>query len=90
MTQSGVRVEKTRSHHCRETPLALRVADLHPSLCHLSNLPALTPRPTRRWVRYGETALDQAIPYFLPRPEKVPVTLGDENRGVNDSRPHGI
>jgi hypothetical protein len=66
------------------------VADLHPSLCHLSNMLALTPRPTPRWVRYGETALERAIPYLLPRPEKVPVTLSDENRGVNDSRPQGI
>jgi predicted PurR-regulated permease PerM len=49
------------------------VADLHPSLCHVSNMLALTPRPTPRWVRYGETALERAIPYLRPRPEKVPV-----------------
>jgi predicted PurR-regulated permease PerM len=49
------------------------VADLHPSLCHLSDMLALTPRPTPRWVRYGETALGRAIPYLRPRPEKVPV-----------------
>ena len=49
------------------------VADLHPSLCHLSNMLALTPRPTPRWVRYGETAWERAIPYLRPRPEKVPV-----------------
>ena len=49
------------------------VADLHPSLCHLSNMLALTPRPTPRWVRYGETALGRAIPYLRPRPEKVSV-----------------
>jgi len=49
------------------------VADLHPSLCHLSNMLALTPRPTPRWVRYGETALERAIPYLRPRPERVPV-----------------
>ena len=49
------------------------VADLHPSLCHLSNMLALTPRPTPRWVRYGETALERAIPYLRPRPEKVPI-----------------
>jgi predicted PurR-regulated permease PerM len=49
------------------------VADLHPSLCHLSNMLALTPRPTPRWVRYGETALERAIPYLRPRPEKMPV-----------------
>jgi hypothetical protein len=55
------------------------VADLHPSLCHLSNMLALTPRPTPRWVRYGETALERAIPYLRPRGEKVstgPPTLG--------------
>jgi predicted PurR-regulated permease PerM len=39
-------------------------ADLHPSLCHLSNMLALTPRPTPRWVRYGETALERTVPYF--------------------------
>jgi predicted PurR-regulated permease PerM len=48
-------------------------ADLHPSLCHVSNMLALTPRPTPRWVRYGETALGRAIPYLRPRPEKLPV-----------------
>ncbi|GEM_PF-395203 len=49
------------------------VADLHPSLCHLSNMLALTPRPTPRWIRYGETALERAIPSLRPRPGKVPV-----------------
>jgi predicted PurR-regulated permease PerM len=48
------------------------VADLHPSLCHVSNMLALTPRPTPRWVRYGETALERAIPYLRGRPEKLP------------------
>ena len=38
------------------------VADLHPSLGHLSNMLALTPRPIPRWMRYGETALERAIP----------------------------
>jgi predicted PurR-regulated permease PerM len=47
------------------------VADLHPSLCHLSNMLALTPRPTPRWVRYGETTLERALPYLRPRGEKV-------------------
>jgi predicted PurR-regulated permease PerM len=55
------------------TALIKLVADLHPSLCHLSNMLALTPRPTPRWVHYGETALGRAIPYLRPRPEKVPV-----------------
>jgi len=47
------------------------VADLHPSLCHLSNMLALTPRPILRLVHYGETALGRAIPYLRPRAEKV-------------------
>ena len=47
------------------------VADLHPSLCHLSNMLALTPRQTPRWVRYGETALERAIPALRPRGEKA-------------------
>jgi len=46
------------------------VADLHPSLCHLSNMLAMTPRATPRWVRYGETALERAIPSLRPRPGK--------------------
>jgi predicted PurR-regulated permease PerM len=46
------------------------VADLHPSLLHLSNMLALTPRPSPRWVRYSETALERAVPYLRPRPEK--------------------
>jgi hypothetical protein len=46
------------------------VADLHPSLCHLSNMLALTPRPTPHWVRYGETAFVRAIPYLRGRPTK--------------------
>src|ERR1039458_2918566 len=48
------------------------VAALHPSLCHLSNMLALRPRPTIRWLRYGETALERAIPYLRPRPGKGP------------------
>jgi len=48
------------------------VADLHPSLCHLSNMLALTPRPTPRWVRYSETALVRAIPYLRHHPEEFP------------------
>ena len=48
------------------------VADLHPSLCHVSNMLALTPRPIPRWVRYGETALERTIPYLRARPGKLP------------------
>ena len=47
------------------------VADLHPSMCHLSNMLALTPRPTPRWVRYGETALERTVPYFRGRTRKI-------------------
>jgi len=48
------------------------VADLHPSLCHLSNMLALTPRPIPRWVRYGETTVERAIPYLRGRLGKKP------------------
>jgi predicted PurR-regulated permease PerM len=48
------------------------VADMHPSLCHLSNALALAPRPIPRWVRYGETALEKAIPYLRGRPGMKP------------------
>ena len=48
------------------------VADLHPSLGHLSNMLALTPRPIPRWVRYGETALKRAIPHLRRRPGMKP------------------
>jgi predicted PurR-regulated permease PerM len=54
------------------TALVKMVADLHPSLCHLSNMLALTPRPTPRWVRYGETILGRAIPYLGGRPGMKP------------------
>jgi predicted PurR-regulated permease PerM len=47
------------------------VSDLHPSLYHVSNMLALTPRATPRWVRYSEAALERAMPYFRPRGEKV-------------------
>jgi predicted PurR-regulated permease PerM len=50
------------------TALVKMVADLHPSLCHLSNMLALTPRPIPRWVRYGETIVGRAIPYLGGRP----------------------
>jgi hypothetical protein len=38
----------------------------------LLNMLALTPRPTLRWVRYGDTALERAIPSLRPRPGKGP------------------
>jgi len=64
------------------------VADLHPSLCHLSNMLALTPRPTPRWIRYGETALERAIPSLRPPSWKSScsaLTLGDRELRVIDS-----
>jgi predicted PurR-regulated permease PerM len=54
------------------TALVKLVADIHPSLCHLSNALALTPRPIPRWVRYGETVLERAIPYLRGRPGMKP------------------
>lgn len=54
------------------TALVKLVADMHPSLCHLSNMLALTPRPVPRWVRYGETTVSRAIPYFCGRPGMKP------------------
>jgi predicted PurR-regulated permease PerM len=49
------------------TALVKMVADLHPSLCHVSNMLALTPRPVPRWVRYSETIVDRTIPYLRSR-----------------------
>jgi predicted PurR-regulated permease PerM len=54
------------------TALVKLVADLHPSMCHVSNALALTPRPIPRWVQYGESALGRAIPYLRPRPPTKP------------------
>jgi predicted PurR-regulated permease PerM len=50
------------------TALVKLVADLHPSLYHLSNMLAQTPRPIPRWVRFGETSVARAIPYLRGRP----------------------
>jgi predicted PurR-regulated permease PerM len=49
------------------TALVKLIADLHPSLCHLSNMLALTPRPIPRWVRYGETIVERTIPFLRGR-----------------------
>jgi len=46
------------------TALVKLVADLHPSMSHVSNLLALTPRESPRWVRYGESAWERAVPYL--------------------------
>ena len=48
---------------------------------NVSNMLALTPRPTPRWVRYGETALERAIPSLRPRPGKKSL------QGANPGRP---
>jgi hypothetical protein len=51
-------------------PLTARVkmaADLHPTLCHLSNLLALTPRTAPLRVRYGGTIVGHTIPYLRGR-----------------------
>ncbi len=44
------------------------VADLHPSMGHISNMLALAPRRAPRWVQFSETALERAIPYLRGRP----------------------
>src|SRR4030042_3348067 len=49
------------------TALVKLVADLTPSLGHLSNMLALTPRPIPRWVRYGGTIAERAIHYLRGR-----------------------
>jgi predicted PurR-regulated permease PerM len=49
------------------TAVVKMVADLHPSLCHLSNMLALTPRPVPRWVQYSETIVERTIPYLRGR-----------------------
>jgi len=54
------------------TALVKFIADLHPSLSHVSNILALTPRPIPRWARYDETALERAIPYLRGRPGVKP------------------
>jgi len=46
------------------TALVKLVADLHPSMSHVSNMLALTPRESPRWVRYGESAWERAVPYL--------------------------
>lgn len=46
------------------TAMVKLVADSHPSLYHLANLLALTPRKVPRWVRYGETIVQRTIPFF--------------------------
>jgi predicted PurR-regulated permease PerM len=43
------------------------IADLHPSLSHVSNMLALTPRPLPRWARYSETAFQRALPFLRGR-----------------------
>ncbi len=54
------------------TAIVKLIADLHPSLCHLSNMLALTPRPIPRWLRFGETIVERAIPYLRGRPGMKP------------------
>jgi predicted PurR-regulated permease PerM len=49
------------------TAVVKMIADLHPSLCHVSNMLALTPRPIPRWVRYSETIVERTIPYLRGR-----------------------
>jgi predicted PurR-regulated permease PerM len=43
------------------------VADGHPSLIHISNLLAETPRPVSSWAQAGPAKVFQAIPFFRKR-----------------------
>jgi predicted PurR-regulated permease PerM len=43
------------------------VADSHPSLIHLSNLLAETPRPVPSWIHSGQETLLSRVPYFSKR-----------------------
>jgi predicted PurR-regulated permease PerM len=43
------------------------VADCHPSLIHISNLLAETPRPVPDWARTGQAKVTEAIPFLRKR-----------------------
>jgi predicted PurR-regulated permease PerM len=49
------------------TSLVKIIADSNPSLLHLSNLLAETPRPLPHWARYGSHTLDRAVPFLRER-----------------------
>ncbi len=49
------------------TSLVKIIADSNPSLLHLSNLLAETPRPQPNWARYGSHTLDRAVPFLRER-----------------------
>ena len=49
------------------TALVKIIADCNPSLVHLSNLLAETPRPIPQWARYGGHTLDRAVPFLRER-----------------------
>jgi len=43
------------------------IADCHPSLIHISNLLAETPRAASRWAQAGQATMARAIPFFRDR-----------------------
>jgi predicted PurR-regulated permease PerM len=45
------------------------VADCHPSLIHISNLLAETPRPIPDWLHTGQATVTRAIPFLRKRSE---------------------
>jgi predicted PurR-regulated permease PerM len=45
------------------------VADCHPSLIHISNLLAETPRPVPAWLNTGQATVTRAIPFLRKRSE---------------------
>jgi predicted PurR-regulated permease PerM len=48
------------------------VADCHPSLIHISNLLAESPRPVSSWIPSGQETMFRTVPYFRKRfPAKI-------------------
>jgi len=43
------------------------VADCHPSLIHVSNLLAESPRPVSSWIHSGQETIYRTVPYFRKR-----------------------
>lgn len=43
------------------------VADSHPSMQHISDILAVSPKPLSRWMQFGETKIRGAVPYLRQR-----------------------
>jgi predicted PurR-regulated permease PerM len=49
------------------TAMVKIIADCHPSMIHVSNLLAESPRPIPNWAHYGSKTIDRAIPFLRQR-----------------------